>query len=370
VAATTVATIGLALCGAFVVSARTLIETPASYGFDADVLALNAYGDQSEEELQQIFAARDDVVAATAFTTGSFLVDGRAVPGLASTAVKGELTPTILRGRVPRVWDEIVVGADTLEQIDADIGDVVPVQLIDVSIGRRPREGRAVPLRIVGVASFPPVAQIGTDTPRLGVGVLVTREAFLRAGGSPSNHPEFTSVRLAAGTDPAAVIADNRAGFQDVGRTATVWFTDTKPAELLQLDAATSYLLGALLVGFVILVAVFVHALWARVQANRRDLAVLQVVGCTKRQLDAITAWQAAPFVVGAAGLGVPLGLLLGRVVYRWFAQSLAVVEDESIPPALVGALLVAVLVAAGVSTVVATFAARRSRAAVILRET
>ena len=88
-AATTAATTGLALCGGFVVSALTLIETPASYGFDADVLALNAYGDQSEEEQQRIFGSRDDVVAAAGFTTGSFLVDGRAVPGLASTAVKG-----------------------------------------------------------------------------------------------------------------------------------------------------------------------------------------------------------------------------------------------------------------------------------------
>jgi hypothetical protein len=370
VAATTVATTGLALCGAFVVSALTLIETPASYGFDADVLALNAYGDQSEDQLQEIFGTRDDVVAAAAFTTGSFLVDGRAVPGLATTAVKGEVTPTILRGRAPRAWDEIVVGADTLEQIGADLGDAVPVRLLDVSLDQRPEDARTEALRIVGTATFPPVAQIGTDMPRLGVGVLVTREAFLRVGGLPANQPEFTIARLTSGTDATAVITANPKGFQDRARSGTVWFTDARPAELRQLDAARSYLVGGLVVGFVILVAVFVHALWSRVQANRRDLAVLQVIGCTTGQRDAITAWQSAPFLVGAAALGVPLGLLLGRLVYRWFAQSLAVVDDESISTALVGALLVAVLVAAAVASLVAMFAARRSRAAVILRET
>jgi putative ABC transport system permease protein len=369
-AATTVATTGLALCGAFVVSALALIETPASYGFDADVLALNAYGDQSQDDLQRIFGARDDVVAATAFTTGSFLVDGRAVPGLAATAVKDELVPTVLRGRAPRAGDEIVVGADTLEDIGADVGDVVPVRLLDVSLDRRPGTGRTEGLRIVGVVTFPPVAQIGTDMPRLGVGVLVTREAFLRMGGLPANQPELTIARITGGTDPATVIAANPEGFQDLARTATVWFTDARPAELRQLDAARSYLVGALVVGFVILVAVFVHALWTRVQANRRDLAVLQVIGCTSGQRDAITAWQAAPFVVGSAALGVPLGLLLGRVVYRWFAQSLAVVADETISPALVGALVVAVIVAAVVASAVAMLGVRRSRAAVILRET
>ena len=40
--------------------------------------------------------------------------------------------------------------------------------------------------------------------PRLGVGALVTRDAFLRMGGDPANQPEFTTVRLADGADPAA----------------------------------------------------------------------------------------------------------------------------------------------------------------------
>ena len=61
------------------------------------------------------FADRDDVVAATGFTSGSFLLDGRAVPGLAASDVKGDVAPTLLRGRAPRQANEIVVGADTLD---------------------------------------------------------------------------------------------------------------------------------------------------------------------------------------------------------------------------------------------------------------
>ena len=59
---------------------------------------------------------------------------------LAATKVKGELTPTILRGRPARAADEIVVGADTLEAIGAEVGDVVPVQLLATAGGApRPR---------------------------------------------------------------------------------------------------------------------------------------------------------------------------------------------------------------------------------------
>ena len=96
------------LCAAFVASAVALTETPARYGFDADLLAVNPYGDQSAPHSSEAFGERDDVVAATGFTSGSFLLDGRAVPGLAATTVKGELTsddaarPTAAFGRRDR----------------------------------------------------------------------------------------------------------------------------------------------------------------------------------------------------------------------------------------------------------------------------
>ena len=101
-AATAAATVLLALCATFVPSAVRLVDTPSRYGFDADLLALNAYGDQSADALSAAFGEADAVVAATGFTLVPFLLDGRAVPGLAATAIKGELTPTIVRGRAAR----------------------------------------------------------------------------------------------------------------------------------------------------------------------------------------------------------------------------------------------------------------------------
>ncbi len=373
IAATTLATVLLALCTVFVASAVALTDTPSHYGFDADLLAVNPYGDQSPAELTGAFADRKDVVAVTGFTSGSFLLAGRAVPGLAATAVKGDVEPTVLRGRAPRNAREIVVGADTLDQIGRHVGDVVPAQVLvgagAAGFGRGQPARDPIKLRIVGVATFPAVAQIGTDMPRLGTGALVTRDAFLRMRGDARNQPEFSAVRLTAGTDPATVIAANPDGLRDPVGTATSWFTDAKPAEVLQLDAAMPYLRGALFVGYAILLAVIVHALWAIVRANRHDLAVLRVLGCTRGQLDAVTSWQVAPVVVAALLLGIPIGIAVGRLAFARFAQSLAVVDDAAIPFSAIALLVVALLVAATVAVVIATAMTRRNRVALLLRE-
>jgi hypothetical protein len=362
VTATTAAAAVVAICASFVSSAIGLTATSANYGFDADLLALNAYGDQSTSALADAFGNRDDVVAATAYTSGALVVNGYAVPGLGATRVKGELTPTLLRGHPPRTDDEIVVGQDTLDSIAVEVGDVVPVRVFDATAADGAPAGEAVDLRVVGVVTFPAVNQVGKDMPRLGIGALVTHGAFLRLTGEPTNDPEFTTVLLAEGTDPAAVIAGNRDGFQDVARTTTSWFTDTKPAELRQLEAAMPYLRGALVVGYAILLAVVVHALWTRARGNRRDCAALRAVGFTGGQLDAVIALQTVPFALGALLLGTPIGILVGHRAYTRFAQSLAVVDETSTGATVVAALAVAVLIAMAVGGRVAVVVARRHR--------
>jgi putative ABC transport system permease protein len=370
--APTAATVVFALCAAFVTSAVALTSTPSRYGFDADVLALNAYGDQDPAALKRVFADNPDVEAATGFTAGSFIVAKRAVPGLAMTEVKGELSPTILRGRSPQASDEIVLGEDTLAGIDAQVGDVVGVQMRTATFtadGPVQTTGKILPMRIVGSATFPTVNQVGTDMPRLGTGALVIRDVFLALEGDKNNQPEFTMARLRDGADPQELIRRNPEAFKDVAQSTTAWFTGAKAAELQQLDAALPYLRGALVIGYAILLAVMVHALWTRARTNRRPIAVLRAMGCTRSQLDATTAWQVAPYAIGAALIGLPLGILLGRGAYRFFAQSLAVVDTATTSLAMLAGLLAAVLLAAAIAGAVGIVVARRSSGAAALRE-
>jgi ABC-type lipoprotein release transport system permease subunit len=111
-------------------------------------------------------------------------------------------------------------------------------------------------------------------------------------------------------------------------------------------------------VGFAILALVVVHGLWSLVRGSARDLFTLRALGSTPRQLDQVTAWQAAPFAVVALLVGLPVGVAAGRWSFMQFARSLAVVEDASLPPlsalALVGAVALAlVLAVVGVAVVV-----------------
>jgi FtsX-like permease family len=286
--------------------------------------------------------------------------------------LKGEMTPTILRGRGPQAIDEIVLGNDTLHSIDAQLGDVLSVQLQTATLtedGPIQRPGRRVPMRIVGAATFPSVNMVGTDMPRLGTGALVTRDAYLAMDGDPKNQPEFSAAKLRAGVDPQQFIRSHPEAFTDIGQTTTAWFTDAKAAELQQLDAALPYLRVALAVGYAILVAVLMHALWSRARANRRPLAVLRAMGCTRSQLDEVTAWQVAPYALGALLIGLPLGVILGRGAYRFFAQSLAVVDTPTTSAAMVAALLGAVLLAAVLAGFVGIVVARRARGAAALHE-
>jgi hypothetical protein len=67
--------------------------------------------------------------------------------------------------------------------------------------------------------------------------------------------------------------------------------------------------------------------------------------------------------------LGIPFGIALGRLLFRLFAQSLAVVDDVPTSAGVFGALVVAVLLAAAVADLVAMAVARRTRAAAVLRQ-
>jgi hypothetical protein len=364
--ATVAATGIVALVAAFVGSAVALTTSPSRYGFDVDLVALNAYGDQSPVDLQRAFAQRDDVDAATSFTAVSLLLDGRAVPGLATTAVKREALPTRLEGRVPRNGWEIAAGRDTVEAIGAEVGDLIEVQVLATP---NASENRTVRMRLVGVVTFPPISQVGTDMPRLGTGALVTHGGLVRAGFDTANGPEFTSVRLVDGASAGAVIADNRQGFRDVAQSSTVWLTDAKPSELRQLLAAMPYLRGALAVAYLVLLGVIAQALWSLTRANRHDLAVLRVVGCVRRQLDTTAVWQVAPFLLASLVVGVPIGTILGLSAYRWFARSLAVVDVAPVSWLGLAGLLLAVVGAGGVAAIVAVVGARRIRTAAALRE-
>jgi hypothetical protein len=359
------ASVLLAAVATVVVSARTLVDEGRRYGVNFDVLAFNAFGDQTDESIAAAFD-RPDVASSASYTTYPMLVEGRTVPGQSISPRRGDTGPTVVDGEPLRHDDEVVLGLDTAESLGVAIGDEVEVQSSSTFTGGAPPPARS--LRVVGLATFAAISQQGADEARLGVGALVTRPTFEALLGSDENLPEWTVATMADGADPAALIADSPEGVEDALGVPTRWFTDARPAELLQLDEAAPVLAGAIAIAFVLLLVVLAQGAWARARGSAGDLSVLQALGASRGQLARTAAWQAVPAGAAALLVGVPVGVAIGRLAFSAFAGSIAVVDDPTSPPGILVALALSVLVAVAIGALGAGHVARRVSSAATLR--
>jgi ABC-type antimicrobial peptide transport system permease subunit len=110
-----------------------------------------------------------------------------------------------------------------------------------------------------------------------------------------------------------------------------------------------------------------VHLLLTSVRRRRRDFAVLRSIGFTRRQVRSAISWQAGTLTVVALSLGIPAGILCGRVAWRLFAGQLGIEPVVVLPLILVLVVPAALVLAMAVAAVPGESAAR-TRPAEILR--
>ena len=127
--------------------------------------------------------------------------------------------------------------------------------------------------------------------------------------------------------------------------------------------AAVLTLLAAVTVG---------HALMMAVRQRRLDLAVLHALGFTRHQVGRTVAWQASTVALLATAIGIPLGLVVGRLTWSAVAHQLGIVDVLVVP--VLGltiivpvALLLANAMAAVRATRLSTSHGRRTADRVIL---
>ena len=345
-------------------SAKTLVDEPKRYGFDWDLIALNAFSDQEPETLRSMFADDPDVTAATGFTSNLYaLNESVVVSGFATTDIKGALKPTLIDGREVRAPDEVALGRDTLADIDASIGDQIIIEELDISGILTP----PATVRVVGVVTFPSVSQTGTDQPRLGRGMLLTSEGRDRLGAEP-NAPEWTAIRLADGVRTDEFIAGHPEGIPNFLDAPTEWFTSAAPAELIELESVLGLLAGAAAISFVMMFLIVLYALLSQTHFHRRDMAVLHAMGFTRRQLSAVVPWQSLPLGIASIFIGIPMGILVARQQYVAFPRRLGVIESASTPILIVVGLVLLVFLVLAVSVALAMSLARRTDPAATLR--
>ena len=79
------------------------------------------------------------------------------------------------------------------------------------------------------------------------------------------------------------------------------------------------------------------HVMVTSVQNRRRDVAILRSLGADRRWIGRAVHWQATAFTLLPVAIGIPIGLIVGRIVFRSFADSIGTLNDASIPLLLVG---------------------------------
>jgi ABC-type antimicrobial peptide transport system permease subunit len=107
------------------------------------------------------------------------------------------------------------------------------------------------------------------------------------------------------------------AAFAITGRKA-IMFTPPDPLPEIQ-EVRDLELLPLALSVFLALLAVSAvgHALSTAVRRRRHDLAVLRALGMTRQQARLVVTTQASLLAVIGLVFGVPLGIALGRVIWR-----------------------------------------------------
>lgn len=352
-AATTVGVATVVAALVFSASLSQAVTSPPERGWSWDV-AVGAFSESATSRAGRAVLAQDPAVAAFQGFASSdqARIDDVGVNLAGLGPGDPEVGPTVLEGRLPSADEEIAVGPATLEQTGKQVGDEV-----------RMSGNGTVNARIVGVV-VPPAVLDAQVTLRKGA-VMTLRGYRTVLSGDPNdqeNVGEQYLVQFKDRVDRHAAMARLEDAFPGTVLTATV------PGELENLRRVQR--LPALVAGFVALLALgtLANALVTAIRRRRRDLALLKTLGLGRRQLAATVAWQATTFSAVAVIVGLPVGVALGRVVWRMVIDPIAANLDAVVPAATLLAVGVATPLAANLVAALPARAAARTRPAEAFR--
>ena len=350
--------LGVTVVLVFTSSLNHLVETPRLYGWTWDFKLADANASSGCGRDDYGLSRIPGVAAVTAVCYGNMQVDGRPVTGWGFTPVRGTIEPAVVAGHAPTGPRQVALGSKTLDALAKTIGDTVQAHGANTT----------VKYRIVGRSVFPAFA---------GQQALADGAAFTGRGYSPlfdqNSFNRYFVGRYAPGVDRAAVdrriaaipeIAAAEFGSSQPGRPSG----PTVPPEvdhIRQVGGLPATL--AVLIGGLALLAVG-HALVTAVRRRRRDLALLKTLGFDRRQVRATIAWQATTLATVGLVVGIPGGLIVGRLVWRLIADGLGVSTTVTIPTLAVLLTIPAVLLLVNLIAYFPARTAAQTRPAVALR--
>jgi ABC-type antimicrobial peptide transport system permease subunit len=276
------------------------------------------------------------------------------VPFYSLEDVTGATRFVVLDGRPPDRRGEVLLGPDTASTFDVGVGDTVEI-------------GTGGDFTVVGLGLLPTTAHSSFDqggwllpddlvaaTPDSLRAPLVA-ERGEAAPGDPADLPDDAELRrmlfeyssvVAGFTDGVDVEAKVAAIAEEAGPTVMV-APASEPADQQNLRNVRG--LPMLFAVFLLALAMgaLAHVTSSVLRRRRGEIAVLRSLGLTPRQARACLAWQATTLAAIGLLVGVPLGIALGRSIWRLVTDATPMVYAE--PVAVLALLLVgpaAVLIA------------------------
>jgi hypothetical protein len=229
-------------------------------------------------------SAISDAGSVTLFASGT-----TAPPGV------GPVDVVVTDGRLPSSDSEIALAPLSADNEGVDVGDTITLT---------GTSGSAT-LTVTGFAFVPAGPHNGYAD-----GGWVTPGAFAELFDGFRFH--FGLVATAAGADPQAVV--DRLAADEIALTAGPISPPTERSELAQLRTVPA-LLAAFLA--VLGIGAVAHTLASTARRRRHDVAMLRALGMGPRATSAIVLFQAAVIALVGLAVGVPLGLAMGRLVWR-----------------------------------------------------
>jgi hypothetical protein len=265
--------------------------------------------------------------------------------------------PAPVTGRLPKSGGEIALGTRTLRQLHAQIGATIGVSIPDLGT-------RARPMTIVGTTVFPTLS----DTLGLGTGATLTPAGlrYLVPAKTSIPPPAAVFVRFRPGVEPQAGRHDLATRLAEVG-SFTVDGPAT-PTDLLNFGQVQDMpqVLGIGLAAVAVLT--IAHLLITSVRRRRRDFAILRALGFTSWQVRGTVCWQALTLAGMALVIGVPAGVVCGRLCWQVFAHQLGITPVVAVPLVALAVMAAGWLAAAAVIAVLPAAAAARNPPARALR--
>jgi hypothetical protein len=356
-----VGVVGLAAVAVVGASLQRFVDVPGRWGTTWDVAALAGEFAPVDADPESAVAAEPDraalladpdiAAAAVLLYDEQVRVDGVEAIAMTFDPVKGGIGPSVIEGREPRADDEIAVARDTLNEVGVELGTTVTVSS---------RSNVSAEYRIVGVIAFPTVSE--PTALATGASLTATGGDRLQLGsGGDDVGTKYVVLRWAPGTDEGRALA--RLGIEPTGGAfERNVIAATAPPEVKGLLDVQHFPLLAGVALAVLGVIATSHALVVTVRRRRLELGILSALGFVPSQRRAVIVGQATTITTVALLAGVPLGAVVGRLVWSSIAGSMGVATDASFPLALLAAGAIALVV------VLNTIAALPARSASRLR--